>query len=259
MTADTPEEGVVDAEPKRPLFRFGSQQHRMEAVTHSLLLVLVAFLVGGVLSVAAEGLLGSIGLTEESAPVVVSLSTMSVHFVGFLFVCVWYVQFRESDPLVGVSRPSWRDGLVILGGFVALVVALTGLEALFAQFGLEPAENVATGPGENDPLYFLYVIPIVIFLNAPAEEFLFRGLVQGQFRRAYGVVPGIVASAAVFGLIHYLALIGTGSRLVYVSIAAVAGLLLGGVYEYTENLLVPTAVHALWNVLTYLLLYLQAT
>jgi len=53
--------------------------------------------------------------------------------------------------------------------------------------------------------------------------------------------------------------VGSGSQLVYVAIAAAAGLVLGAAYELTRNLLVPIAMHALWNVSVYALLYLDAT
>lgn len=260
MTTDpSGESAVVDAEADRPLYRFGSPAERTRAITHSLLLVAGAFLVAGLLGTAAVDVLDLLGITEESAPVAVTLASTSVHFGGFLLVCLGYVAWQDCRSLVPASLPSVRSLAVIAVGFVVLLGSLNALEVLFAQFGLEPADNVAIEAGRDNPRLYLYMVPVVILLNSPAEELLFRGLVQGRFRRAYGVVPGILAASAVFGAIHYVALVGSGSQLVYVAIAAAAGLILGAAYEIAGNLLVPIAIHAFWNVGIYLLLYVEAT
>jgi membrane protease YdiL (CAAX protease family) len=229
----------------------------MAAVLHSLLLLLGAFLVADLFRQGVVGGLGLVGVTGDTATV--SVAEMGAQFAGFLAVGIAYIRLQNQQSLIGVGRPSLRDVAVIAVGFVVLVGSLTGLETLFAQLGYEPAQNSAIAAGEGQPVLYLFVIPVVIFLNSPGEELLFRGLIQGRFRQAYGVVPGILAAGAVFGLVHYIALVGTGSELVYVTIAGAAGLLLGAVYEYTENLLVPIAIHALWNTTVYLLLYVEAT
>lgn len=260
MTGDTPGDGAVaDADPERQLFRVGSPEQRLQAVAHSLSLVLVAFLVAGLLNGLTTAGINAFGITEEAAPVAHSLLPMAAHFIGFLVVAIGYVEWADCRSLVSVTVPSVRDVLLIVIGFAVLVGSLNGLEVLFSEFGFEPADNSAVVAGEGNPELYLYIIPIVILLNAPAEELLFRGVVQGRFRQAYGVVPGVLLAAAVFGLVHYVALVGSGSQLVYVTIAAAAGVILGAAHEYTENLVVPIAMHACWNVATYLLLYADAT
>lgn len=259
MTADPQSESApLGADRENPLFQFGSQEDRLLAVLHTVLLLLGAFVVAGLLQQGTVGLLAAAGLTESAAPALVSVSEMAANFAGFLAVGIGYIKYQECRSLVGLRRPSLRGGLVVVVGVVTLVVSLTGLQVLFAQLGYEPAQNSAVVAGEDNPQLYLYVIPVVLLLNSPGEELLFRGLIQGRFRRAYGVIPGILAAATVFGLVHLIALVGSGSELVYVTIAAVAGLLLGVVYELTQNLLVPIAVHALWNVGTYLVLYAGA-
>lgn len=90
------------------------------------------------------------------------------------------------------------------------------------------------------------MVPISLLLVAPGEELIFRGVVQGLFRRAYGPVPAILITSALFGVAHYLALSGSG-KLVYVAVAAILGLVLGTVYELSDNLVVPTLAHGVWN------------
>jgi len=260
MTTDpSSDTAVVDAEAEQPLFDVGSTEERTRAVTHSLLLVITAFLAASLLVATAKALLAGVGITEEATPVAFDLAGTSVHFATFVAVCVTYLVWFDCRSLVPTGLPSLRSIAVIIGGFVVLVGSLTGLEFLFSQVGLEPAENSAVQAGEGNPELYLYMIPVVVLLNAPAEELLFRGIVQGRFRQAYGVVPGVLAASAIFGLVHFVALVGSGSQLVYVAIAAASGLILGAAYEYTGNLAVPIAMHALWNVGVYVVLYLEAT
>ena len=253
----TPAEDTL-ADDESQLVRVAGPQQRMRSITHALLLVLVAFLVAGLVQSLGVSVLNGLGFTEETAPVLSQIVPMALHFSSFIVVGGAYLAWRD-DTLVPFRRPSGRDVRWILLGFSILVGVLVGLDVVLSQFGLEPAENASVELGNDHPRLFLYFIPQVVLLNAPAEELLFRGIVQGLFRRSYGIVPAILGAALVFGLVHYVALVGTGSRLAYVLIAFVSGLVLGALYEYTENLFVPIAVHACWNVLVYVNLYAGAT
>lgn len=252
------DDGSVHSETKE-LFRFGSHERRMRSVTHSLFLLVGAFLFAAIVAEGGRQLLHSGGLTRETAPVTLQLVPMALHFLGLLLAVVAYISTQSARSLVRLGPPTPRQLGWVLVGTVGLVGALTGLDVLLGQFGYEPAENVSVEAGREHPELFLYFIPVVILLNAPAEELLFRGVIQGLFRRAYGVVPAIFAAAVVFGLVHYVALVGTGSRFAYVGIALVSGVVLGALYEYTDNLAVPILVHAGWNVLVYVSLYVETT
>lgn len=255
MSGDSSDGGVGVGDD--PLFRFESTEKRFESVVHSLLLVFGAFFFAGLLVVLVQSGLDGAGLSSDSAPVFSEVVLTSVNFLGLALVSLWYLDWRSDWSLIGFRRPTRRDIGVIVAGSVGLILVILALDLVLSQFGLEPDENVAVETGREHPELFLYYIPIVLLLNAPAEELLFRGVVQGLFRRAYGVVPGIVAASLLFGLIHYVALAGDGSAAAYVAIAFISGILLGTLYEYTGNLLVPTVVHAAWNILVYLNLYAE--
>jgi membrane protease YdiL (CAAX protease family) len=83
--------------------------------------------------------------------------------------------------------------------------------------------------------------------------------VQGLFRRAYGVKLGLVIASLLFGVVHYVALAGTGSRLVYIVVAGILGLVLGALYEKTQNLIVPIIVHGAYNTVIFYTAYVAAT
>ncbi|MXR52585.1 CPBP family intramembrane metalloprotease [Halovenus sp. WSH3] len=241
----------------RPLFEFGDLEQRRIGVLHSILLVLGAFVVAALFVSIGGGALEAVGV-EPGSPAAAVVDT-ATNFIGLLVVPLGYLAWREEWALVGFRRPSTRDLATIVVGAVVLIVFMNAAELLLSALGFEPAQNAAVESGRENPELFLYYIPVVLLLNAPAEELLFRGLVQGLLRRAFGVLPGIVGAAAIFGLVHYSALVAQGSAGAYIVIALGSGVILGILYEYTENLLVPIVVHAVWNCLVYATLYLEAT
>lgn len=235
-----------------PLVRLSDRRERFESASHAVGLVLVAFAVGGAFAAGGRELLAA---TAAGDPLVEAGAT-AASFLGFLLVGVAYLDWR-GEPSVELGWPTRRDAAVAGLGTVALVGLMFGLETLFSQLGLSPADNATIEAAREQPRLFLYYVPVAVVLVAPAEELLFRGLVQGLFRRSYGVAPGIAITAVVFGLVHYPALAGAGSSGAYVLVAVLAGAVLGIVYEYTHNLLVPIAVHAAWNAVVYLVGYYE--
>jgi len=143
-------------------------------------------------------------------------------------------------------------------GTAVFFVAMGVGTVIISLLGLETAENVAVSRGQENPELFLVFLPIQFLLTAPAEEVLFRGVIQGLFRRAYGVLPGIVLASLLFGLVHYPALAGSDGILTVIALLVATGALLGTLYEYTGNLLVPIVVHAVWNVFVFGNEYLSA-
>lgn len=241
----------------RPLFEGGDAEQRRVGLVHSVVLVLVSFVCGGVfVSLAGGGLdLAGVGSGTPTAQIVET----AANFLGLAVLPVVYLAWRAEWSLVGVGRPNRRAIGATVVGIVGLVAFMQTGEMVLTALGYEPAANEAVETGRQNPDLFLYYIPVVLLLNSPAEELLFRGVVQGLLRRAYGIVPGILGAGAIFGLVHYSALVAAGSAGAYVVLAVGSGLILGVVYEYTENLLVPIVVHAAWNCLVYLSLYADAT
>ena len=89
------------------------------------------------------------------------------------------------------------------------------------------------GPGDGLWLLLLAVAAAPIF-----EEFIFRGLIFGGLRRTLGLAASVLASAAIFALVHpplaVLPVFGLG----------VATAL---IYDRTRLLIGPIAAHAAYN------------
>lgn len=248
-------------------YRVTDWRTHAESLGHAVGLVVGAFLLGIIIqSAAAFGFAGA-GLIPPEAlanpdvtiPTVPYAALTASQFVGIFGAGALYVWWRD-EPLFEVGLPSLRSIGLIVVGFVALYGVNVGIGVLFTLLDLEVAANQVIEAGKQEPVRFLLMIPVTVLFVAPAEEVVFRGVVQGLFRKAYGVVPGVVLASALFGVGHWLALAGTGGgKLAYVAIAAALGLVLGTLYELSDNLTVPIAVHGLYNTLLFVGQYLIAT
>ena len=187
---------------------------------------------------------------------------------GFVVAALGYLSLRDEWEILHVRHVTVRDGAVVLAGVVVLAVVnsavttlvtfvLAALESVFGT-AVEFGTHSVIASGRRNPTYFLYLIPVSLLVVGPGEELVFRGVVQGLFRRVIGVTPAIVVASCVFGLGH-LAAISSGSAWPYVFVTVVLGVVLGALYEYTENIVVPAAVHGCWNAAIYATQWLDAT
>ncbi|WP_162993854.1 CPBP family intramembrane glutamic endopeptidase [Halalkalicoccus subterraneus] len=85
---------------------------------------------------------------------------------------------------------------------------------------------------------------------APAEELLFRGIIQGRLRETFSPFSGILLAAVCFALMHVpVAALSAGMTPASSFVETlVSGAIFGLAYECTGNLLVPSIAHAgLWT------------
>jgi hypothetical protein len=183
-----------------------------------------------------------------------------LQFVGFGVGVGGYLAITRDWDLVQLRAPTVRTLGLIAVGVVALVLAQLAIARLLTVLGIQVAQNQVVVTGQQDPRYFLYMIPVAILLVGPFEELVFRGGVQGILRRTWGPGVAIVVASVLFGLVHWIALTGGGgSRVPYVTVAATLGLVLGYLYERSRNLVVPAVVHGLYNTVLFGAQYLSAT
>lgn len=242
------------------LIRMADFETRLRSVGHSLGLVIGAFAVGFVLALAAAQTLFSLGFTFEADRVVFVVASSVFQFLGFYVALYWYFdRLGDYDELLHLRGPSLRAVGWVLGGLAVLVGVNLVISELLVNVGLEGAQNEVIRLGREEPVLFLYLVPVTVLFVAPAEELLFRGAVQGLFRQAWGVLPAVFLASGLFAVAHYLALGADGSRLVTIGVIFVLGLVLATVYELSRSILVSTAVHAGWNVTVFAWEYAAVT
>jgi membrane protease YdiL (CAAX protease family) len=83
-------------------------------------------------------------------------------------------------------------------------------------------------------------LAVVSLAAGVGEEVLFRGFLQAWFEARLGAIGGLLAASVLFGAAHPI----TAG---YVVIAAFMGAYLGGLWQWTGNLLAPIVTHALYD------------
>ncbi|WP_423750784.1 lysostaphin resistance A-like protein [Salinirarus marinus] len=245
--------GSLPPDSKPPLVR------RFDSLVRAVAAVFAAFLAAYAVAGLGSSLLVAAGVVSRgSLGIRVALSVLQ--FVGFGVGVAGYMTVTDDWDLIRVRVPSLREFGWVVGGVVGIVFAAAAVGQLLAAFGIEVAQNQVVVVGQENPRFFLYMIPVSLFLVGPFEELVFRGTVQGLLRRTWGGDVAIVVASVMFGVVHWIALTGGGTgRVPYVAIAATLGLVLGFVYERTQNLVVPAAVHGVYNSVLFGIQYAVAT
>lgn len=230
---------------------------RLRAVGVALLVSGIGLGVGvGLVFALSVGLVG-LGLEPSPATLLV-ISLVSIQGVAFGGVALLYLRLRDrSLRSLGVRLPSVGEFLIVVGGYAAAFMAAITGSIVISVTGAPAGENQVAEFANTDPTVLLWLVPASILLIGPGEELLFRGIVQGRLRETFDAVPGVALASAIFAGIHYVALTGgTGGRLVTVTILFFPALVFGGVYELTDNLVVPSLVHGAYNATLFAFAYL---
>jgi membrane protease YdiL (CAAX protease family) len=130
---------------------------------------------------------------------------------------------------------------------------LSALPLIFASSAVVSSLMHVNSQKDSQPIMQLFEragepakrIPIIILaiVIAPlAEEFFFRGFLYGVLKRYAGALPALVFTGVAFALIH----LHVPSLLPLFLLACVLTL----AYELSGSLLVPMAMHALFNAIT---------
>lgn len=132
-----------------------------------------------------------------------------------------------SIGLLGVTNLLF-SGLMLLGDSVPAV------ERLMTDY-MEQAEAFSPALGYG------WLITGITFLAPLSEELLFRGIIQGELRRAMPEWLAVVVQAVLFALFHMQAI-----QVLYVFLPALA---LGAMYAVTRSFWVPVLMHVVFNFL----------
>jgi len=156
--------------------------------------------------------------------------------------------FGIASPFewLGIRRPVGREWGYALLGVVLMLSTLIGWISLLQALGLE---RTMSGSSLGTAVLYSRIITLLLLVG-PAEELLFRGIIQRSLRDYLGSWPSILFAGFVFGFGHIdLSATAPGDILWLVGLSAL-GVILGWVYERTDNLVVPAIAHGGFNSLT---------
>jgi len=166
---------------------------------------------------------------------------------GFLAVALGYlVVSSEPSRFARFRVPSARD----LGWLLALLALVPVTSAARPDYFLTEALRTT-------PALWAVVILCWFLVTAPAEELLFRGIVQTRLDDEFRAAVAIVLAAGLFSLMHvaFAVFQGGGGVLSRAIVTFVMGGVFGTVYERTGNLVVPAVGHATYWLSPALLVY----
>lgn len=181
-----------------------------------------------------------LSIPNRALYVLISYLSMAV---GGLFVL--YFSIRSFRPLPeNWFRFDWRDKWILwgVGGYLAafplvLLVSLVNQQLWQGQGGSNPLILLAL---ESQNKLALFIFLMTAAVAAPLfEEIIFRGFLLASLTRYLPPWGAIVVSSLIFSVAHL--------SLSEVLPLTTLGIVLGFVYNRSQNLLSPILLHSLWN------------
>ena len=160
---------------------------------------------------------------------------------------------------VQYDRPFWKSvgwtplrvpvmWIVMLGVVTSLAVAFLG-----TLIGTPTTENPMTELLQNRTSAILMAV-FGVGIAPLFEELAFRGILQPLLVRSLGALPGIVAAAIPFGLLHYREF---GNSWRHAVLIALAGATFGWMRHSTGSVKASTIMHASYNAFIFAAVFTQ--
>lgn len=203
---------------------------------------------GGVLVFrAVSGRLGIIGTD------IYAVANIGVQ-LGFAAVAAGYL--FTADERSRYLRFHWptAEGVAWIVALPLLSAVLSiGLSTLLPALGMAVPSHSGLGTAGillERPALWAVAIPSLYLFAAPAEELLYRGIVQGRLRPYLGTPGVVLVSGVAFALMHSIVYLLSSGPIAYTVVSTgLFGLVWALVYERTENLVVTAVTHAMfWTV-----------
>jgi membrane protease YdiL (CAAX protease family) len=249
-----------------PVSRDPTPVDQAVAVGTAVVLGALGILVGLVAVVVLAFVLAAAGVDVTERPLLsIVVSLVSVQGIGLSVVGLAYLAMSGRGlGFVRARVPTLRDLLWTLAGFIAIVVLLVvvgiAAQVIAAATNVETAQNSVTQVAQEDPAVLLLLIPAAFLVIGPAEELLFRGIIQGRLRQVFGPVSAIGIASLVFGFAHATALTGgsggIASFLIPLTALSLLSVVFGVTYEKTDNLVVPALIHGAYDAFLFGLIYI---
>jgi len=159
-----------------------------------LCLTLLAVVFGAVGSLGTFVLTDLLGVSGSDYALLVSSRGIQI---GFFAVAISYIWYRgDREPFVSYRLPDRED----IAWTAVIPVVLIAFGALFDPVFSAAGIEREAGGSNVDPTATVGLFAVFFLLSwvfaAPAEELLFRGVIQGRLRETFGVISGVAGAAS---------------------------------------------------------------
>lgn len=185
----------------------------------------------------------------------------SLGFVGMAAAGILYLLWTDRGlDYIDLRIPTLSDWKFTILGVLAGIGVIILVSILGQLIGIPGADHQIVDIVGDDSTLVLYLIVLVFLFNAPAEEFLFRNVIQKRLYTAFSRMGAVVVTSVIFAAIHFPVYWVTVESLSATSISILAlfggSIVFGWVYARTENLVVPSLAHAGLNSFSFIQLYI---
>lgn len=193
-------------------------------------------------------------------PLVASLRNDLALAAGALTAAAAFLALTGRDrSYLDLAVPDRRDAAYVAAGAAAIFLLLGGLSALFAALGVPTTDHSLAPALRDNPGLLVVLVPAAFLLIGPAEELLFRNLVQKSLYDAFRPASAVFLASAVFAVAHAPAYASgtTGGGIALAATLSVVfslSLVLGVVYDRTRNLTAAALVHGLYDAVVFVLI-----
>lgn len=160
--------------------------------------------------------------------------------LGLYFLVVLLVPaLRHTIP----PLPRGRFDLNILGWILAAaIISIAFLAAWFMTFPFDASRTVAQMPKNISLLVMALLLALAAILNSLFEEIVWRGIIYGAMRPAFGPTLTVILQALLFGIWHWHFML---PRWIGVILTGAYGLYFGILRHRARGLLAPIVAHIL--------------
>jgi len=182
--------------------------------------------------------------------------------VGLGVVAVGYLWRTDRDwTFLDIAMPTRRGWLYIIGGTLTMFLVLGASGLLTEALGIPSAEHGLLEQAREAPMLLLAFVPLSFLVIGPGEELLSRNIIQKHLYDGYSRLSAVVVGTAVFAAIHLPAYATGPPPAIFATLVQLFGisLVLGVVYERTDNVVVPAVVHGTYNAVQFVFAYVAIT
>lgn len=189
-----------------------------------------------------------LGLFGALVPPAFQNAAVTVVFsVGLGVVAAAYALSRpEGVRFFDVRMPDRRGWLHVVGGLVGMFAVLVAGAAAGQLLGLPSTQHGIMEQAQTNPGILLPLVPLSLLAIGPGEELLNRNVVQKHLYGTYTRYGAVLVATIVFTVVHVPAY-GAGATPAALLVTLVrlflVSLVLGVVYERTDNVVVASLVH----------------